>query len=204
MPKISAVTFTNPKEYHGRLRELGVVPAAPHTWEFVARLTWVELSDLLLVRAQENSPEVTRLTSVPNQIMIVFPMGIRPSCLRRGRRLGMRDMVFQRCGERAYQFIGRTNNWGMILVSEKRLLAHGKAFAGRDFELPEIDTIFRPARSAGTCLRNLHRKICRVAEMKSHIIVHAETARAIENELLDALVKCLMSVDDPTEGGTIR
>jgi transcriptional regulator GlxA family with amidase domain len=51
--------------------------------------------------------------------------------------------------------------------------------------------ILRPAARYASRLRRLHAQACRLAETRPKILAHPEVARAIEHDLIHALVACL-------------
>jgi len=55
--------------------------------------------------------------------------------------------------------------------------------------------VLRPSRSAAALLLRLHAKACRLAETRHELIENPEVARAIEQELVHALVNCLTADD---------
>jgi len=52
-------------------------------------------------------------------------------------------------------------------------------------------SILRPTWPAAVCLRKLHAKTCELAQTTPDMIAHEEVARALENDLLYALISCL-------------
>src|SRR5262249_52353235 len=56
--------------------------------------------------------------------------------------------------------------------------------------------ILRPLPNVGAHLRCLHLRACRLAETKPEMLAHKEVARAIEQELIHALVNCISADDD--------
>src|SRR5262249_43246300 len=69
--------------------------------------------------------------------------------------------------------------------------ACGDALPRRPLIAPAAGRILRPTPSAAAQLRHLLAKACRVAETNPDIIAHPEAARALEQELIHALVDCL-------------
>jgi transcriptional regulator GlxA family with amidase domain len=77
----------------------------------------------------------------------------------------------------------------------EQLAACGMALTGLEIASPPVGRVLRPSRSATERLLRLHSKACRLAETRLKLIAHPEVARALERELLHALVHCLAAED---------
>jgi AraC-like DNA-binding protein len=61
----------------------------------------------------------------------------------------------------------------------------------QNFVPPSVGRVLRPPTCMAAHLRRLHAEACQLAEKKPDIIAHREVARALEHDLLHALVNCL-------------
>jgi len=130
----------------------------------------------------------------PEQVIVGFAMHARPSQIWAGMRVGPRDIALCWRGGRLYQRTSGASGWGSIALSRACLAAHGKALAGLELAPPADGSTLRPSRSAAARLRQLHGKACQLADTQPSIIARPEVARALENDLLDALVNCLTGI----------
>src|SRR5258706_5446888 len=92
----------------------------------------------------------------------------------------------------------RTNGesqWRVISLPPEQLAACSKALTGLKITSPPAGRVLRPSRSAAVRLLRLHSKTCRLAETRQELIANPEVARALEQELLHALVNCLTADD---------
>jgi AraC-like DNA-binding protein len=92
----------------------------------------------------------------------------------------------------------RTNGesqWGLISLPPEQLAACGKALTGRKITSPPAGRVLRPSRGGAVRLLRLHSRACRLAETRHELIANPEVARALEQELLHALVNCLTADD---------
>jgi len=64
--------------------------------------------------------------------------------------------------------------------------------------------VLRPAKRDAARLRRLHAQACRLAETKPKILAHPEVARAIEQDLIHALVVCLIGAKINEESAAKR
>jgi AraC-like DNA-binding protein len=80
----------------------------------------------------------------------------------------------------------------MIAVERAVFIAHCQALTGSSAPLPRDRAMLDPTWSAAARLRQLYAKICDLAARTPSILSHSEAARALENEVLHALVNCLV------------
>jgi AraC-like DNA-binding protein len=105
------------------------------------------------------------------------------------------DVVFHSRGERMHQRTNGESQWGLISLPPEQLAACGKALTGQKITSPPGGRVLRPSRSAAVRLLRLHSRACRLAETRHELIANPEVARALEQELLHALVNCLTADD---------
>jgi AraC-like DNA-binding protein len=84
----------------------------------------------------------------------------------------------------------------LIAVEQTAFITHCQALNGTEAGLPRQRVILRPTWSAAARLRQLHAKICDLAARTPSIMSHGEATRALENEVLHALVNCLAGSGD--------
>src|SRR5260221_3224941 len=124
-------------------------------------------------------------------------MSAGPTLTYSGLGLQFGDVVFHSRGERMHQRTNGESQWGLISLPPEQLVACGRALTGLKITSPPAGRALRPSRRAAVRLLRLHSKACRLAETKHELIANPEVARALEQELLHALVNCLMA-DDAT------
>jgi AraC-like DNA-binding protein len=84
----------------------------------------------------------------------------------------------------------------------EELAACAKALTGVKITLPPVGRVLRPSRTAAARLLRLHSKVSRLAETRHELIANPEVTRALEQELLHALVNCLTA--DVAVGGNVE
>jgi AraC-like DNA-binding protein len=109
--------------------------------------------------------------------------------------LQLGDVVFHSRGERAHQRTNGESQWGLISLPHEWLAACTKALTGAKIISPPEGRVLRPSRSTARRLLRLHAKVCRLVETRHELIANPEVARALEQELLEALVNCLTAGD---------
>jgi AraC-like DNA-binding protein len=195
MVESGTATFSNPDDYQAGIRDANVSLIVTGGSNFSARLTWVNLRRLHVLRGCENLPRIARLSLSPAPAFISFPtnVGLPLTCGGLGLRFG--DVVFHSRGERTHQRTDGVSQWGLISLPPEQLAACGKALTGSEITAPSVGRVLRPSRSAAARLLRLHSRACRLAETRHKLIANPEVARALEQELLHALVNCLTAED---------
>ena len=171
--------------------------------KFRARLTWVELKDLRLMHARETLPRIAYVVLPPEWVFIGFPTHRTSSLTCGGTRLQMGDIIFQGLGERLHQRTATGTMWGSIALTPAALRAYGKTLAGRDIMPPSSGEILCPPPADWRQLLRLHAEAVRIAETKLNHIGHSEVARAVDQDLIWALLACL-TTGEPREDSAVR
>jgi AraC-like DNA-binding protein len=164
---------------------------------FTARRTQAELPHIWLIDVGEVVPRIARLSLPAERTVVLFATDADPKQFCDGVRLGPWDvMLLHGCDQAVHHRTQGAANWGVIAVDQAAFVAHCQALTGSDAAPPRRRAILRPTWSAAARLRQLHAKICDLAATTPSIISHSEPARALENEVLHALVSCLAGSGD--------
>jgi AraC-like DNA-binding protein len=188
-------TFTNPNDYQAGIGDANVNLVVTGGGDFKARLTWLNLRDLHVLRCDEKLPRVAHISLAPARVFVSFPSGTGPPSTYGGVELRLGDFVLHSRGERAHHWTRGENQWGLMSLPPEQLAACGSALTGLAITSRPVSRVLRPPRSAAGRLLRLHSKVCRLAETSRELIAHPEVARALEQELLHALVNCLTAED---------
>jgi len=95
-------------------------------------------------------------------------------------------------------------SWSFVGLAPEHLGRYVGALSGKALSLPAVARILRPAARDGARLRRLHAQACRLAETKPKLLAHPEVARAIEQDLILALVTCLTAAKVVEDGAARR
>jgi AraC-like DNA-binding protein len=192
-------TFTDPDAYQAVIGAASLGGSSANFivtggGDFKARLTWLNLRHLRVVRGSENLPRIAYISLPPDRVIFSFPTSAAPA-IWNGFGLQFGDILFRGRGERTHQWTAGPSQWGLISLPPEQLAASYRALTGSEITLPPRGRVLRPPRSTTARLLRLHAKVCRFAETRYELTGHPEVGRAMEQELLHALVNCLM-VDD--------
>jgi AraC-like DNA-binding protein len=186
-------TFTNPDDYQASIGSATVNLVLTGGGDFRARLTSLNLRHLQVLRGHENLRRIAYVALPPERVVISFPASAAP-LIWGGLELRRGNIVFHGSGERTHQWTTGESKWGLISLSPKQLSACSKALTGLEINSPSATRILQPSANAARLLL-LHSKACRLAETRPEAIRHPEVARALEQEFLQAVVKCLTADD---------
>jgi AraC-like DNA-binding protein len=195
MAESGTATFANPDDYQAGIGDASVNLIVTGGGDFNARLTWLNLRRFHVLRGRENLPRVAYVALSPARSFVSFPTSAGPPLTYGGLGLQFGDVVFHSRGERMHQRTNGESQWGLISLPPEQLAACGKALTGLKINSPPAGRVLRPSRSAAVRLLRLHSKACRLAETRHKLIANPEVARALEQELLHALVNCLTADD---------
>src|SRR5271157_4120921 len=179
MPASGSCMFTDPDSYQASLQEmLDLLVMRPR--EFHARLTWVELPQLRLLRAEEASPRVAYVSLPPESVFVIFPTQRGLPLICNGVELQFGDFFFHSRGERLHQRTIAASHWGSIALTPAALAVFGRTITGQALVPPPIGLILRPLPADRLRLLRLHAQAGRIAETNLRHLGHPEVTRALE------------------------
>jgi AraC-like DNA-binding protein len=195
MTESGTATFTDPGGYQAGIGSVSSKSASVDFivtggGEFRARLTWLNLHRLRVLRGFENLPSIAFVSLPPERVVVVFPTSAAP-LIWSGLKLRFGDIVFHSRGERTHQWTPGEGKWGLISLPPEQLSACGSALTGSELSAPTYRQVLRPPKAAASRLLRLHSNACRLAETRRELIANPEVVRSLEQEFLHALVNCL-------------
>ena len=200
MPGGGTRTFLDPDHYEASLRDAQVEAIIVTRGHFRARLTLAELHHLQILRCEEDSPRVAYMRLAPRLAVVTFPINSASLPVWRGVELQAGDIVFHGRGERFHQLAPGRFVWSVIAIDPAQLEHDARALIGKRVAPPLEGQLLRPSRRNMARLQRLHAQVCRLAETNSKMLSHSEVARALEQDLMHALVTCLTTARARTGG----
>jgi AraC-like DNA-binding protein len=191
MPESGTFAFSDPDDFGANLRKAGIELFLTVFGDFKARLTHAELPHLRLLYIREERARIAYVSLARSLVFVTFAAQPDRSVLWGGVELRPGDVVFHSQGEHMHQRTSGACYWASIAQTPEHLAACGKALTGDDLAPPPAGRVLRLSLSAAASLRRLHADARRLAEKKPELIAHPEVARALEQDLIYALVTCL-------------
>jgi len=186
-------TFSKPDDYAAAFgsAKLSVTICGPG--DFTAQITRLNLRNLDLYCCTERLSRIAFVSLPSDRLFVTFPNENSSFFVTNGHALGFGEMVFHGRGERTYQVIKESCQWGLLSLSSEQLERTSKALSGRKLTIPEFGKYQRPARAHAKQFHWIFGQACRLAEARRGPIEHPEVGRAVEQEMLHALVNCLIA-----------
>ena len=192
MPGSAFNRFTSAKEYAEGLRELKahVVPSA--AGPFVTHLVRVELTLVRLLDIDESAPR-SGCWSIPRGWHYAF-FAIRPGCSLswNGHDVSFGEVLLAGSAERLHQRTAAAAHFAAIGIRSAVLERYARGLADRAAAITKAASTLEVPAGGLRRLMQLHGRIVRTARSRPDAVVQPETARAIEQELIEALAMCLV------------
>ena len=190
MPGGGSSIFTDADGYQAIMRDvLDLLVLQPRA--FHARLTWADLPSLQLLRAKEASARIGFMKLPADQVFVTFPTRPGSTLLYSGAALEFGALMLHCRGERLHQRTTAACEWASIAITPAALSASGRTLLGQELAAPTVRQRVRPRRADIQRLERLLARICRVLERDLDRISSREVVRALEHDLISALISCL-------------
>jgi len=191
MPATGTTRFSDPSVFQADFRGAAINLVFTGSGLFSARLTSVHLPHLELHSVQESLARIAYVSLPSKSVNFTFPTRTDPSPIWGGIKMKSRDLTFHGIGESMHQRTAGAGGWGIISIDPQFFAGSSKALAGSEVIPPPVGRIVQASQADADRLRQLHAKACRLAEMNPKTVAHRQIARAVEQDLIHALVNCL-------------
>lgn len=193
-------TFSDPHAYAAAFGEARVSLTVSSGGDFRARLAHLHLRYSDIFRCSESLPRIAFVCLPPQKITITFPYG-RASLVTNGRGLAPREIALHGPGERIHQLCNGNCEWGLVSFETEQFLSSAKALTGRRLNVRNGNKRFRPLQADAARFRRVITQAIRLAEARDGLVERPEVARALEQELLHAVINCLSSSEHVEKSG---
>jgi AraC-like DNA-binding protein len=190
MPEGGTVTFSDPDTYASAFGTARVKLTVTGRGDFSARMTRLRLQHVEVYSCRESLPRIAYITLPPDRTVLSFPVGAASPVLA-GVALRNGDIVFHGRGERVHQCTGGGCQWGFVSLSAEQFAKCSGALNGHPIATPYASRVYHPQRADALRLQHLFRKARQIAEPGTTSIWRPEVARALEQDMLYAVVHCL-------------
>lgn len=183
-------TFTDPDDFRVNLPGPAIDLVLTGSERFKTRLTWFRMAELCIMEVEERAPRIAFLSPPARSILISFPASPDPTMAWNGVALRPGQLVLHGASDRFHQRIAGAARWSMAWLPRSALRAHCRTLLGTDLVLPPAAKIQAPSDDIAR-FRRLHEQACRLAQRKPDVASHPEVTRALEQDLIHALVNAL-------------
>lgn len=191
---LSSITgvFREPDDFQAAMREFGCTNlVATGQGVFRSRLTRIELHRLRLLSAEESLARIACFSVPRGAILVSVPLGDDVPPMWGGTATRVGEIVALGSGHKMYSRSTSGCRWGAIVLPTKLLQTHAQIIDGTALAFASDVSRWRPSQTAWRDLVRLHVSATRVADAQAGVITMSEPARALEQELIDAVIACL-------------
>ena len=182
--------LTDVDEYEAALPgRVGLLPTTPGA--FRARLSWVELPHMCLLSAHEAAPRIARISLPADRLAVLFPAHPNATLTCDGISARPGDVIVHSPGERFHQCTPASCKWGAICLSPESLSEYGRILVEQDIRPPPVGQVLHVKPSDRKRLLRLHAEAARIARSDPASLRHPEVTRALDQDLIFALVTCI-------------
>ena len=198
MPWSRVVSFNDPFSYQSAFRSVEVELFPTVKGKFSAELTQVSMNKLWVHIAHEDLPRVYIGAVKPRRAAIGFlTRANQPAMQHCGMEVLPGDIVINDT-DLMYRRTEANCDWGSISLPRDDLDAVYKAVTGREFAGLARKHLVRPPPELMSRLMNLHALVGQLAKATPDILSLPAIARALEQELILVMIRCLTE-GDPSE-----
>ena len=192
MPQSRSCTFDDPYAYQAVVRSAEVEVLVTGTGKFEAEMVLVDLDHLWMAQGRDSLPRLARTANDPRRAKIEFVSGWNQAPLQYdGADVSAGDIVLAGLGSITRERTTGPHKWSAMSLPPEYLAAAGEAIAGREL-VAAVDThVVRPPEAQMSRLMTLHARAAQLAKRAPDILGLPSVAKALEDELMHALVWCL-------------
>jgi AraC-like DNA-binding protein len=184
--------FGDPYAFQAAVRAADVEVVVTGRGAFAAELTHIVLDRLWTQQGRESLPRVAHTAIGQDRRPIFFLAGSdEPPIRHGGRELSAGEIAVYSPEGANYQRSSAPCHWAAMSLTPEDLASAGHGLAGRELHAPRSTSIIRPGPAALARLRRLHNIGAGLARKAPALLAHPETARALENALVHAMIACL-------------
>jgi AraC-like DNA-binding protein len=187
-------SFTDPFQYAETLRAADMQVFPTSKGEFRAELTQVTMNELWMQRFEENLPRVHKGAVSPGRRAFSFLTEDQPEVHNRGRVLSLGELC---ADDHEMQHGVTTGNFhfGCMSLKSEEFDAACKAIVGCEVDTEHRTRFLRPSPDLMHRLLKLHEVTGGFAQTTPQLFEIPEVVRALEQQLIHALVRCLTDGD---------
>ncbi len=194
MTGCGTTTYTEPGDFRPNLPGVSIAFESFGREAFKARVTWVKMRCIALASIDETAARHACLAAAATRAVLSFPLRGEP--VWNGHHLRRGDFMLQAsAAARVKQIADAGTRWGLVTVTRKDLAAYSRTLLGSRLKWADGAHSFRPRAKEANALLRLHAQACRLAATKPDIIAHKEVARALEQDLIVALMHTLAAAE---------
>jgi AraC-like DNA-binding protein len=196
MPSSMVATFSDLDELRSSLRGVDLKALVTNDGSFHSELTRIDLHRLWMQHGRQSSPQVLHFATLKERRSVTFLAGPGPSMAVSGIEVSQSNLIHYLPGAEHHLRMPADCYWFSMSMPETALVEDTRALLGEEIATGTASIVNRPPEHLLVRLRMLHQAAGQLARTAPDVLSHPEVSRAIEQELVLAMVGCLTSEDD--------
>ena len=194
-PAISSAVrnFQDPWQHQAFFRGADMRALVTATGEYRSALTRIDLHRLWMQQSEASLPYIMHLTNTFNRCAIGFVADPQQApSYHNGSQILPNTIVVASIGSDHHCRVMGPSRFAMMSLTPADLAVASHALTGRELTGPLETRHIHVSDQAITRLRRLHETACHLAADAPEILAHPNVAKALEEELIHAMVGCLV------------
>jgi AraC-like DNA-binding protein len=201
MARSLIATFSEPEDFATALRSEGYRSLMiTERGRFWARLTQIALHHLRVSAGEERLSRIAFIEAPADMVLISLPIGNETLPIWGGIGMQAGEIMTLSPGQQVHVRTDGCGRWSAIWLPAADLVDYGGALIGTPFGVPPGARRWRGSSTAGRHLRSLHAAALRMTAIRPQVLVDAETVHGLEQQLIEAVVECMVA--GPLGGST--
>jgi len=190
MAERSISRFDDPGAYAAGFGDIRINLTITGPGDFEAELLRLKLDHLVIMRLRESLPRIACVSLEDDRVLLSFPVG-RTSLECDGFAFQSGQIAFHGPGQRMHQRSSGKCQWGLISLPMELFERSGAALTGQPMPPPGSLGLLHPPGADLFRFQRLFKHACHLAASASKLIEQPEVARALEQDMLHAVIHCL-------------
>ena len=186
------LTFDNPESYAAAVRATDVELLVTSSGDFSAELIQVDFGRLLMQRGADSLPRIARISNHSERAPIVFLADVRQASVQQnGVEVAPGEIIVHSAGATSHQRTEGPCRWAAMSLASEDLAAASASIIGRELTRPSTTQVILPDPRRIAHVMSLHEATMHLAKTAPDTLAHPQLAKALEQELMRAMVTCL-------------
>jgi AraC-like DNA-binding protein len=191
MPRSKVLSFTDPFPCQTAVQGADVELFPTAKGSFGAELTQISMNKLCVQRFHQHLPQVSIVSIKPGRRAIGFlSRQGQPALQHCGMDVFPGDIIVNH-----FDVLHRRSaadvHYGSMSLTVNDFDAACNAITGHEFRAPPLTYLVRPSPALMSQLMNLHEVVGQIAETSPNLLERPEVLRALEQQLIHPMVRCL-------------
>lgn len=199
MAERSISRFDDPGAYEAGFGDIGLNLTITGPGDFEAELLRLKLDHLVIMRLRESLPRIACISLAADRVFLSFPVSrVSPEC--DGVAFQRGQIALHGPGQRMHQRSSGKCQWGLISLPMEQFAKSGAALIGQPILPPRSTRLLHPSGADLSRFQHLFQHACHLAAPANKLIEQSEVARALEQDMIHAVIHCLTG--DGTENSS--